>query len=341
MFVRRKKTMEHTMLLKIFSQIVTCVIWVVAQKEIAFQSVEQNARIDGVAPFYNRTTHSLTECYLTCLQHLEKCSFVEVASINEASWSCKLFHFDTMTQTMDVIKTHLRLSKGSEISTPTVSRDCMQLRVLGFRKDGVYFIRQGSFAKKVFCDMTTEGGGWIVMQKRFDGSVDFNRDWNNYKDGFGDVNAGEYWLGNEFVHQYTKANPAEMIVEGTAFDGVRIAIKIKNFKLGDESSNYVLGYDACVSLTTDKQNAKGCSDWAHSQNANFTTQDNDNDGCKNNCAVLSTGGWWYGSYCFIITPNSKYSPVRVANITGIYWYSFRGLYESLKTTRMLIRQIPP
>ena len=225
MFVRRKKTMEHTMLLKIFSQIVTCVIWVVAQKEIAFQSVEQNARIDGVAPFYNQTTYSLTECYLTCLQHLEKCSFVEVANINEA-WSCKLFHFDTTTQTMDVIKTHLRLSKGSEISTPTVSRDCMQLRVSGFRKDGVYFIRQGSFAKKVFCDMTTEGGGWIVMQKRFDGSVDFNRDWNNYRDGFGDVNAGEYWLGNEFVHQYTKANPADQDKE---FQARRRIIEIRSW----------------------------------------------------------------------------------------------------------------
>ena len=71
--------------------------------------------------------------------------------------------------------------------------------------------------------MTTDGGGWIVIQKRFDGSVDFYRDWKTNKDGFGDAN-GEYWVGNEFIHQFTKANggATEMIAEATAFDGERM-----------------------------------------------------------------------------------------------------------------------
>ena len=44
--------------------------------------------------------------------------------------------------------------------------------------------------------MTTDGGGWTVFHKRFDGFVGFYRDWDEYKNGFGDV-TGDFWLGNE------------------------------------------------------------------------------------------------------------------------------------------------
>ena len=43
---------------------------------------------------------------------------------------------------------------------------------------------------------------WTNSQKRFYGSVDFNRNWTDYKNGFGDA-CGEYWLGNETKYQLT------------------------------------------------------------------------------------------------------------------------------------------
>ena len=36
---------------------------------------------------------------------------------------------------------------------------------------------------QVFCDM--KNGGWTVIMRRSDGSIDFFKDWNQYKNGFG------------------------------------------------------------------------------------------------------------------------------------------------------------
>lgn len=47
---------------------------------------------------------------------------------------------------------------------------------------------------------------WIVIMQRFDGSVNFNRNWTEYRNGFEDKVRDEYWLGNERVHRMTSNN---------------------------------------------------------------------------------------------------------------------------------------
>ena len=92
---------------------------------------------------------------------------------------------------------------------------------------------------QVLCDMTTDGGGWTVFQKRLDGSVDFYRDWVSYKGGFGNMN-GEFWLGNDNLHRLTAAVDVTLRVDLEDFEGdVRYA-EYTTFKVADEGDKYQL-----------------------------------------------------------------------------------------------------
>ena len=82
--------------------------------------------------------------------------------------------------------------------------NCAGLYKSGKITSGVYTIDpDGSGAFDVYCDQTTAGGGWVVFQKRQDGSVNFYRGWIDYKNGFGNLN-GEFWLGLDKIHHLTK-----------------------------------------------------------------------------------------------------------------------------------------
>lgn len=72
--------------------------------------------------------------------------------------------------------------------------DCQEAFEDGRRYPGVYTLQQpdiGTFS--AWCDFD-ESFGWTVIQRRIDGSVDFQRNWDQFKAGFGDLK-GEYWLG--------------------------------------------------------------------------------------------------------------------------------------------------
>ena len=91
-----------------------------------------------------------------------------------------------------------------KIAVFLVYKTCAELYKARQRISGVYTINpDNAGAFDVHCDHTTAGGGWTVIQKRLDGSVDYYRGWDDYKRGFGNLN-GEFWLGLDKIHRLTK-----------------------------------------------------------------------------------------------------------------------------------------
>ncbi|KXJ14374.1 Ficolin-2 [Exaiptasia diaphana] len=205
--------------------------------------------------------------------------------------------------------------------------ECSSIYKQGERQNGVYTVWPDNQGKiKVYCDMKTDGGGWTVFQRRMDGSVDFYRNWTDYKRGFGNL-TGEFWLGNDFIHRLTAVKHSSLRVDLGDWDGTKIYAKYGQFKIEDESHNYTL----MVSLYS----GNAGDSLVYHTNKDFTTKDRDNDErAGSNCAVLYHGAWWYWK-CYRSNLNGKYLINKTDN-KGVNWDKYKNEW-SLKTTEMKLR----
>lgn len=139
---------------------------------------------------------------------------------------------------------------------------------------------------RVACDAKVNGSGWTVIQRRYNGLVNFNLKWNEYKAGFGNVDE-EHFIGLERLHLLTKSQRYELYIQLTdQSNDIRFA-RYDNFVVESENEGYKLS-----SLGQYTGNAED-SFSAHVGNK-FSTIDRDNDMDSNrNCAKVLQGGWWF------------------------------------------------
>jgi len=206
---------------------------------------------------------------------------------------------------------------------------------------GVYTLSIGEESIEVFCDMTTDGGGWTVLQQRGDnGNPEdfFYRDWADYEQGFGDPEK-DYWVGLKYWNIITQSEDVQMLISLQEFDNDKIEASYTNFKISDSSDKYRMTFTAAETKYDSLSYSKG---------GQFTTRDDDNDEWSHgNCAKDRKGAWWYrrvgwwngGEWCGPSNLNGLYKKGVKDDSETVYWREWRGQDESLKTTKMMVRKM--
>lgn len=192
--------------------------------------------------------------------------------------------------------------------------------------NGTYMINPGGTPFQVSCDMTTDGGGWTVFQRRQDGSVNFYQNRNSYVNGFGSL-TGEHWLGLHQMVQLT-ATRRELRVDMRRYTGQTGFAKYASFGV-TPYPDYAVALGAFTGGVTDPLTGIA--------GTRFTTYDYDVDTWPDNCAVSFKGGWWYLN-CHSANPNGLYlNGPHASYADGIQWGGFTGNHESLTFIEMKVR----
>ncbi|XP_071836890.1 uncharacterized protein [Apostichopus japonicus] len=194
---------------------------------------------------------------------------------------------------------------------PEYPRDCKEVNDQcegSSSESGVYLIKPDGANEPfhVYCNNSIDGGGWTVFQHRVDGSVEFYRDWDEYRDGFGFLNR-EFWLGNDKISLLTNQKDYMLRIDLNNANGDRYFARYDLFRISDEETkNRLVGlgeYDSSSTTAYDRM--------AYHRNQTFSTLNRDNDRRSNyHLAQYCHGAWWYGTHCY----DSYYD----CNLNGLY-----------------------
>ncbi|XP_061190517.1 ficolin-2-like [Saccostrea echinata] len=216
--------------------------------------------------------------------------------------------------------------------------DCKDLRDNGHTNTGVYeiyFNGTNSDPVRVYCDMETMNGGWTAIQKRINGSLSFEKNWTEYKNGFGSPEQ-DVWIGNDDIHQLTKGGPSSLYISITLVNGSRLYELYNEFSISSEADKYQLFLAGPATGTLGDRMLNSGNPYTDLSGMSFSTSDRDNDKWSGvNCAADwgGGGGWWYNScnYAYLNGPWSSadwYDP----------WNPPVKYARDVKETMMLIKR---
>ncbi|XP_077134352.1 angiopoietin-related protein 3 [Ranitomeya variabilis] len=206
-------------------------------------------------------------------------------------------------------------------------RDCNDISNDGGRRSGVYTIRPNNSAEfGVYCEFTADTA-WTVIQRRTDGSVDFNQTWEDYTRGFGDLR-GEFWLGLQKIFSLSQQADYILHIELQDWKNNNRFVEYL-FSLGNEDTSFTLQLSQVLG------NVPGAL--PEYTPLPFSTSDHHSQHLK--CpAETSSGGWWKAS-CGGTNLNAKYrSRVKGERRRGqgLSWKPEKGRMYSLRSTKIML-----
>ena len=201
----------------------------------------------------------------------------------------------------------------------SISGNCGEIKsnIFTFSKSssrsGVYnitnFCGDSKAVAEGYCDAVSDGGGWLVVQRRKIGNVDFDKTWVEYEEGFGNLD-GDFWYGLNPLHCLTSQGQWQLCVDFTFSNGTKSYLFYYNFAVGPASSQYQLSISGFSGITTDPFH-----DFHSIDGMKFTAKDRDNDLSARQCAVngwvgKDGGGWWYKD-CALIFINHQFAKMQI------------------------------
>ncbi|XP_071837424.1 uncharacterized protein [Apostichopus japonicus] len=146
---------------------------------------------------------------------------------------------------------------------PAYPRDCKEVSNTcssTHNSSGVNLIKPDGYPEpfEAYCDNDLDTGGWTILQRRRLDSVNFNRNWKDFRNGFGFLGS-EFWMGNEKIAYLTNQKRYQLRMDFENIAGETYYVTYDDFRISDEWGHYYISSLGTFAIT-DESNIEWCPD---------------------------------------------------------------------------------